>query len=103
MKIYISGPITGTRGYMEKFKRAEDLLEHKGMTAINPAEINAGLPDDSTHDEYMAVSMTLLSLCSGIYMLSGWRESKGALEEFNYAVDKGYAIWFEEGKGDFLQ
>lgn len=38
MKIYISGPITGTRYYMERFRKAEEKLTAAGHTVYNPAK-----------------------------------------------------------------
>ena len=39
--IYISGPITGTSDYMERFEKAEKELIENGYSVINPAEVNA--------------------------------------------------------------
>ena len=45
MRIYISGPITGTTGYMRKFEWAEAFWKDKGAYTINPARTNATLPE----------------------------------------------------------
>ena len=39
--IYISGPITGTSDYMERFEKAEKELIENGYSVINPAKVNA--------------------------------------------------------------
>ena len=44
MKIYISGAITGTDDYMERFEKAEKELTDKGYSVLNPAKVNAQLP-----------------------------------------------------------
>ena len=44
--IYISGPITGTPDYMERFEKAEKELTENGYSVINPAKVNAMLPQD---------------------------------------------------------
>ena len=49
MKIYISGPITGIKGYMEKFKAAEHKLTEMGYTVINSARVNAQLSIRTAH------------------------------------------------------
>lgn len=36
-------------------------------------------------EEYIKVSLTLLSICTGVYMMPGWRESRGAVLEFMQA------------------
>ena len=43
------------------------------------------LPEDATWEEYIKVSLTLLSICTGVYMMPGWRESRGAVLEFMQA------------------
>lgn len=83
--IYISGPITGTKDYMQRFEKAEKELTEKGYSVINPAKVNAMLPQDATWEEYIKVSLTLLSICTGVYMMPGWRESRGAVLEFMQA------------------
>lgn len=39
-KIYISGPITGTDNYMERFEKAENGLKALGVSVVNPAKVN---------------------------------------------------------------
>lgn len=90
--IYISGAITGTSDYMERFKKAQDTLESKGHTVINPALVNSNLPEKCTHDDYMTVSMALLSLCNIIYLLDDWNHSVGAKEEVAWAIEHGLLI-----------
>ena len=46
--IYISGPITGISDYMERFEKAEKELIENGYSVINPAKVNAMLPEDAT-------------------------------------------------------
>jgi hypothetical protein len=91
--IYISGPITGTKDYMQRFEKAEKELTEKGYSVINPAKVNAMLPQDATWEEYIRVSLTLLSICTGVYMMPGWRESRGAVLEFMQARRNGMQIY----------
>ncbi|MCD7724909.1 MAG: DUF4406 domain-containing protein [Clostridiales bacterium] len=95
-KIYISGAITGTDDYMERFEAAEKALTEQGYIVINPAKINAQMPKETTYEEYMKVSMTLLDMADGIYMLKGWRESLGANREYGYALGKDKVIKYED-------
>ena len=95
MKIYISGKITGTTDYMKRFESAERTLS-KYYTVINPAKVNAQLPKETTWEEYMKMSMTMIRMCNAIYMLKGWEDSKGARLEYNYAVENNYKIFFEK-------
>lgn len=96
MKVYISGAITGTNDYRERFKAAEDRLTGKGMRVINPARVNACLPEDTTYEEYMKVSLCPLDMCGEIYMMDGWEKSCGANREYGYALAQDKTIIFEE-------
>ena len=98
MKVYISGAITGTDDYMERFKAAEERLTREGMSVINPAHANSYMPEDTTYEEYMKVSFCLLEMCDAIYMLRGWEESRGANREYGYASAKGMIVMHEHVK-----
>lgn len=95
MRIYISGPISNTNDYMERFEKAQKLLEKRGHTVVNPALINSNLPKDTTYDEYMFMSFNLLDLCKGIYLLKGYENSSGALEELEHARLKRLFVYME--------
>ena len=94
-KIYISGPITGTKDYMSRFSTAHIKLARHGYSVVNPAMVNAMLPEDTTHDEYMAMSFAMLDMCDTIYMLDNWEQSKGAKMEFERALKNGLNIIYQ--------
>ena len=98
MKVYISGPITGLEkdDYMENFKRAQELIEAAGCKAINPAAVNERLPEGTTHEEYMEMSITMMDMCDAIYLLKGWEESTGATIEFVNAIKRKMIIIFQK-------
>lgn len=97
MRIYISGQISNLEksDYMERFAKVENELIKKGYSVINPAKVNAQLPKDTTHEEYMKVSLCMLDMCDSIYMLKGWEHSLGANEEFLHAVKTKKIIIYE--------
>lgn len=97
MRIYLSGPITGTKDYMERFAAAESELSEFDLAVVNPAKVNGQLPKETTYSEYMEMSMAMLKQCDAIYMLKGWTDSPGAMAEFEYAYEHGIAILFEGG------
>ena len=98
MKVYISGPITGTDDYMERFARAERFLYAAGHTAVNPAKVVAQLPKGTTHEECMKMSAAMMDMCEAVFMLEGWQESKGCGMEFEYAYGHGIPIAFDGGR-----
>ena len=95
MKIYISGAITGTDDYMERFAKAEKELTEQGYSVVNPAKVNAQLPEDTTYDEYMKMCFCMLDMCEAIYMLRGWEKSCGANREYGYAMAKKKTVFYE--------
>ena len=103
MKIYISGAITGTDDYMKRFAKAENELTENGYSAINPAKVNAQLPEDTSYEEYMKMSFCMLDMCEGIYMLKGWKKSWGANRELGYAMAKNMIIMYEQERANERQ
>lgn len=86
--IYISGPITGTTDFEERFQAAEDMLldKYPGAEIKNPVKFCAHLPKGSTWDEYMAVCIPEVEMSTHMHLLDGWEWSKGAYEERSLAV-----------------
>ena len=101
-RIYISGPITGTTDYLERFDQAEeDLKEEFGdkVVIFNPARVNNGMPEQATYEQYMTISFALMDMCDAIYLLNGWEDSKGCNREYGYALGKDMIILFEQPIG----
>ena len=98
-KIYISGPISGTADWKERFERAEKELRvlysagGEEIDVINPARIE--MPEGTTWQQYMDITLQMLRGCDEVYMLAGWRNSKGAQIERLYALGSGMEIMHE--------
>ena len=95
MKIYISGAITGTDDYMERFAKAEKELTEQGYSVVNPAKVNSQLPEDTSCEDYMKMCFCMLDICEAIFMLQGWSKSCGANRELGYAMAKDMIIMYE--------
>ena len=94
-RIYISGAITCTDDFMERFAKAQKELEEQGYSVVNPAAVNSMLPEDTNYEEYMSMSFLMLDMCDSIYMLNGWSKSCGANREYGYAIAMDKTIVFE--------
>lgn len=102
MKVYISGPITGTTDYMERFANAQKMIESRGHSVINPALVNSNLPKDTKYSEYVAMSFVMLDMCEAIYLLNDFEKSNGALLEIDRAKSKGLLILTERASDEYL-
>lgn len=93
--IYISGKITGTDDYLQRFERAEKHLNNMNITdVINPAKVNSYLPELS-YSQYIKMSLCMLEMCDTIYMLKNWENSVGAKLEWEFAKANNYKIMYE--------
>lgn len=97
MKIYLSGPISGLppTEVHEKFAAAEQYFKDQGIETVNP--LKNGLPASAPWREHMLRDLELLSECDTVYMMKGWKRSKGARVEFATAVESCKTIMFEDG------
>ena len=96
MKVYISGPISGTNDYRKRFARIESDLKSTGYDTVNPAEATAHLPEDTTWRTYMGESLRLLCGCDAIYLMWNWDKSQGAKLEYSVAIRLGMPIMVED-------
>ena len=101
--IYISGAITGTDDYIERFENAEKELKDKGYEVINPAKFNSYLPNTTTWEQYMEIDYKLLDICDTIYMLNGWENSKGANAELDYAKQNNKMVVYQSDNENVLK
>ena len=93
--VYISGKITGTDDYLQRFERAEKHLNNMNITdVINPAKVNSYLPELS-YNQYIKMSLCMLEMCDTIYMLKNWENSVGAKLEWEFAKANNYKILYE--------
>ena len=93
-KIYISGKISGIENEAPKlFKDAENYLNKIGYYPINPMELNHN--HDKSWHSYMKEDVKALCDCDKIYMLSNYKDSKGAIIELEIANYLGIDVMFQ--------
>lgn len=96
MKVFISGPMSGKPNYnREAFFKAEEELEKHGYSVWNPAWLAYPSDTEFTKDDMHIIDFAALRRCDAIYMLKGWKHSKGAQEECEYAIMRGLMIMYE--------
>lgn len=98
--MYIAGPMSGLPEFNHPaFFAAEELLREYNseelMTIINPARNvvdTAGLTKDEIWEAYMKISREQVRSANLLYLLDGWENSKGAVEEVKLAMDLNLRI-----------
>lgn len=93
--IYISGPMTGKPQFNRPaFVVAEDYLNghHPALKVLSPHTI---VIDEPSWEKYMRVALGMMLKCEAIYMLKGWRDSKGARIELGLAQELGMRVIYE--------
>lgn len=97
MKVFISGPMSG-KPYCNRaaFYKAQEDLEKHGYSVWNPAWLAYPNDTEFTKDDMHIIDFAAIRLCDAIYMLKGWKYSKGAQEEHEYAAMRGLTIMYEE-------
>ena len=93
-KVYISGRITGIEEEAPQlFDKAEVKLLEDGYEVVNPMKLNH--QHDKSWHSYMREDIKALCDCDTIYMLSNWKESKGAIIEMEIACHLGLKVIYE--------
>jgi hypothetical protein len=94
-KIYISGKITGIEDQApELFKKTAHELLKQEFHPINPMTLNHN--HDKSWHSYMREDIKALCDCDLIYMLSNWKDSKGAIIENQIANFLGLEVIFQQ-------
>lgn len=85
-RIYIAGPMTGLPEFnYPAFHSAAAALRAQGHHVENPAE--NPMPPCGSWQGYMRMSLAQVAKCDAVYMLPGWRRSRGARIEHGLALD----------------
>jgi len=123
MIAYISGPMTGIKYYnFPEFNDVEFFLKKKGFEIINPVDITLKVlkkfipnlflnPEDYdgiekicqqhpeiSYETFLEEDLKEIEKCHCIIMLSGWKNSKGSLKEYEHAKENNLVLYELKGK-----
>lgn len=93
--VYLSGKITNNENYKDDFACAEQFLTQMGYTVLNPIMLEKISPN-LTYSEYMTLCYKLIDISNIVFMVSGWKDSKGANAELSYAKSLGKEIKYQD-------
>jgi len=108
MKIYISGKITGLpiEEAKQNFKNCENWLREDGYDVANPMELPEhaeilAMTDLSSEEQWclhMKADIKAMMDCDAIFVMSNYKESKGAMIEYELAMKLGlHGMYQNEG------
>ncbi len=95
-RVYIAGKISGLtkEESLNNFAKASEKFRQLGFTVFNPKEI---IVDETLlYDVIMEICFIYLDNADLVYMMSNWKDSKGATLEHKRAKEKGKVIIYEK-------
>ena len=98
-KIYISIPITGVPKDLveQQVSEVKTMLDTKECVSLNPLDI----PDGPDWYYFMRESVKLLADADIIYMMPGWRESRGCILERYLAMRLNIPVMYDEKVNEY--
>lgn len=98
--VYLSGPMTGYPEFnYPAFQHACTWLRAMGFTVESPHENpkpEEELDGQQLWEYYMVLCRAQVAKCDRIFFLHGWPESRGARQEFQWAIEMGLEVAFLE-------
>lgn len=99
-KCYIAGPMTGYKDLnFEEFDNMEKFLTADGFEVVNPASIGRKMLKENSnyqYEEYLRADLKKLIECDILFILKGWRKSKGAKLEHAIAKALKMTICYQD-------
>lgn len=100
MILFISGPYRAKTPYgiKQNIEAAEKVaLKYwkKGNTVICPHKNTAFFDGELPDERWLKGDLEILSRCDGIVMMRNWKDSEGAMEEWQYAKSHGMNIIYD--------
>jgi len=100
--VYIAGPYSGPNAWAieQNVRRAEEVglfVAECGAMPLIPHTNTRFFHGLLTEAFWYAGTMELLKRCDGIMLINGWKESKGAVAEYEGAIEFGKMIFVQSG------
>jgi hypothetical protein len=93
VKWYLAGPMTGHKdSNYPAFAKATQALRAMGLDVVSPHETMENMDERLSWDECIRHDLRTLTTCTGIILLPGWSESRGANLEFQTALALGLTL-----------
>ena len=94
--IFVSGPYRGNvESNIIKARRVAIALWQQGWAVFCPHTNTANFDGECSDDVWLKGDIEILKRCDAIYMMSTWKDSKGAEEEYRIALELGKEIIFQ--------
>ena len=95
--IYIAGAFRAKTqwGIMQNVRKAEEAsleLWKLGFACICPHTMTQHFQNECPDDVWLTGCIELLKRCDAIYLVDGWMESEGSLEEYKLARELGLVV-----------
>lgn len=94
-RVYIAGKITGLseEEVIQRFSAAKQRLIEQGYIPVSPLDLPH--EHDRKWKSYMKEDLAAMKTCDEVYLLSNWRESRGARIEQWLATRNGKSLIYE--------
>jgi hypothetical protein len=98
--IYVAGPYSAPTEYEVQLNIAKaeaaalEIWKTTRAAAICPHKNTAHWGGALTHDEFIAGDLEMIRRCDAVFLLDGWERSKGAREEYNFAMEHGIFVFY---------
>jgi hypothetical protein len=94
LTVYLAGPISNEPKWKEYFNDAAARFRENGYLVQNAADHGE---DDFSREEYMSKDFLRLIESDVVVLLPGWENSRGALVEYQVALETGKEIQYLDG------
>lgn len=99
--IYVAGQYSGDiENNIKKAEKVSIALIRNGWYVFTPHKNTAGYEkyedDKITYRTWMEMDLNILRRCDAVYVMQGWMDSRGAIEEIALAIMFDMPIFWED-------